>query len=157
MPLLIFIASAIGAILSLKGIISDRAAFFIKLVYFFCFIFTAGVGVWNAANVTLTIKEHCSVSAGNVSFQSGGNNILIRPKYKIVEVIGLKIRDSWSGLQLDEDFEILPNNVIKIKWIFGDNQIDNEALGQRGFALSYKAGFTFFDLNYWKLFFKKRS
>ena len=155
LQILNFIAILILAGISLNKTLSEKKSWVIKSIYFFCFIFSTGLGVWNGAHQTVSIMEHSSVSEGNISFEPEKMNILIHPKYPVSEVEGLKVRDTTFSLQKNEDYEMKPSNVIKIRWIYNNNFIDNKSLAERGFALSYKAKFYIFDPRYWMLKFKK--
>ena len=103
------------------------------------------LGAWGQVFQTVDLSEDFSSGMNNLQLVGKSENICFYPSHKVFEPIALKIKDSWTNLQYQTDYEVRSDNSVFIKFIYLENKDQNRQLAARGLVFTYKTKLFLFS------------
>jgi hypothetical protein len=85
--------------------------------------------------------EAFSETLKNINYKDDGgphHNIYFKTKLSIEKPINLKIKDSYSNLSYQTDYDILDKKIVFINYAFGNRDEINQAIANQGLVFTYE-------------------
>jgi len=113
-------------------------------------VFVTGIlSIWAAFFMPDRETEYFLAEKGNLRFEGQAGNIVLVPKFKVVEALDMRPKDSFQSFQNDYHYQVREDGTVFIKFILNENQEANKYLGEkRGIIFSYGTTRSLFDPRY---------
>lgn len=147
--LLIFLGSVVVIIIEIIKIIKElrkpKKSYWKLISAIFVLCMVTILGAWGKIYANVTVNGEFSKRKGNLEQRDGAKNICLLTKHRVYDIVSLKIKDSWTYLQPETDYELQNENTIFVKFIYGEDKTKNRWLAEHGLMLTYKTRLFLFD------------